>query len=155
MEIIVKLMTLELGKGIVSITGFWTAEQKTCTCSGGNREPDWTHLLLSFIAGPFPNYLGLHKISGLHQRAQVRGRAKRLLYRTHPKYENQLSLHTPFYWRAIKRFLSCLGTTQQRLWLSIHLTPGEIVVSDGETFKVDTCHWNISYTVFRQARNQW
>ena len=39
--------------------------------------------------------------------------------------------------------------------VAIPLTSGEIVVSDGGTFKVDTCHWNIWYTVFRPARNLW
>lgn len=56
----------------------------------------------------------------------------------------------------LKRYqdISCLGTTQQ-LCLTTHMTPGEIVVSDGETFKVNTCHWSIWYIVFREARSQW
>jgi hypothetical protein len=32
------------------------------------------------------------------------------------------------------------ATIRQQLWLVVHLTPGEMVVSEREIFKIDTCH---------------
>lgn len=40
MGITVRLYVLGLSKGIVGITGFRTSKQKTCTCSGGSRNPN-------------------------------------------------------------------------------------------------------------------